>query len=288
MASEAGVLRHRPGPGGAQGPPRARPHVPGRHRQGRIVADEEIKATLAAAQPYAEWLAQGRFRLDELPATPSWPPATSCPRRGHARHPPADLRLHLRGPASSWRAHGHCGDRGPRLDGHRHAHRRALRPLPAALRLLRPAVRPGDEPSARRHPRGAGHRAAPDLGPTAQHLRPRTAVGPPARAAIAGADQPGARTASATPTTTATCPSWPRRHAVHPVRRRPEGGPGLRAALDRVREEADAAIAGGATVLVLSDRGTGPQCRPDPRTARGGRRAPPPDPQPRPRSGSVW
>ncbi len=38
--------------------------------QGRIVADEEIKETLAAAQPYAQWLAQGRFRLDDLPEPP--------------------------------------------------------------------------------------------------------------------------------------------------------------------------------------------------------------------------
>jgi glutamate synthase (NADPH) large chain len=35
--------------------------------QGRIVADEEIKQTLATARPYGEWLAQGRFRLEDLP-----------------------------------------------------------------------------------------------------------------------------------------------------------------------------------------------------------------------------
>ncbi|MFN0028378.1 MAG: glutamate synthase large subunit [Acidimicrobiales bacterium] len=38
--------------------------------QGRIVADEEIKETLAAAQPYGQWLAQGRFRLADLPERP--------------------------------------------------------------------------------------------------------------------------------------------------------------------------------------------------------------------------
>ena len=36
--------------------------------QGRIIEDEEIKAELAAAQPYAEWLRQTQFRVEELPA----------------------------------------------------------------------------------------------------------------------------------------------------------------------------------------------------------------------------
>ncbi len=35
--------------------------------QGRIVADEEIKAELAAEHPYQEWLDAGLFHLDELP-----------------------------------------------------------------------------------------------------------------------------------------------------------------------------------------------------------------------------
>lgn len=35
--------------------------------QGRIVDDEEIKAELAAAQPYQKWLDDGLFHLDELP-----------------------------------------------------------------------------------------------------------------------------------------------------------------------------------------------------------------------------
>jgi glutamate synthase (NADPH/NADH) large chain len=35
---------------------------------GRIIEDAEIKAELAAAQPYGEWLAAGQHSLDELPA----------------------------------------------------------------------------------------------------------------------------------------------------------------------------------------------------------------------------
>ncbi|WP_059016314.1 glutamate synthase large subunit [Mycobacterium sp. M26] len=38
--------------------------------QGRIVADEEIKAELAAAQPYQQWLDEQLFHLDDLPQGP--------------------------------------------------------------------------------------------------------------------------------------------------------------------------------------------------------------------------
>ncbi|WP_324749415.1 glutamate synthase large subunit [Sphingomonas sp. LY54] len=36
--------------------------------QGRIVEDEEIKASLAGAEPYGEWLRETQFKLEELPA----------------------------------------------------------------------------------------------------------------------------------------------------------------------------------------------------------------------------
>ena len=44
---------------------------------GRIVGDDEIKAALAAQQPYGEWLRAGLVHLDDLPARdsrPSTPP----------------------------------------------------------------------------------------------------------------------------------------------------------------------------------------------------------------------
>ena len=49
---------------------------------------------------------------------------------------------------------------GDRLDGDRHPAGRPLRPGAAAVQLLPAALRPGDQPAARRDPRGAG-----DLGP---------------------------------------------------------------------------------------------------------------------------
>ncbi|MBP6547093.1 MAG: glutamate synthase subunit alpha, partial [Phenylobacterium sp.] len=38
--------------------------------EGRIIEDEEIKASLADAEPYAEWLAQTQFKLEDLPEAP--------------------------------------------------------------------------------------------------------------------------------------------------------------------------------------------------------------------------
>jgi len=40
--------------------------------QGRIIEDEEIKASLAAGQPYGKWLAENRVTLDDLPEPPSY------------------------------------------------------------------------------------------------------------------------------------------------------------------------------------------------------------------------
>jgi len=41
--------------------------------EGRIVEDEEIKATLASAHPYGEWLRETQFKLEELPPSPEPP-----------------------------------------------------------------------------------------------------------------------------------------------------------------------------------------------------------------------
>ena len=43
--------------------------------QGRIVEDEEVKATLAEAEPYGEWLRETQFNLKDLPPAPQPPRA---------------------------------------------------------------------------------------------------------------------------------------------------------------------------------------------------------------------
>src|SRR6185503_18603441 len=42
--------------------------------QGRIIEDEEIKRSLAEAEPYEEWLKNTQFKLHELPELPEIPP----------------------------------------------------------------------------------------------------------------------------------------------------------------------------------------------------------------------
>ncbi|MCK6473891.1 MAG: glutamate synthase large subunit [Planctomycetes bacterium] len=55
-------------------------------KQGRIVADEEIKKELAAAQPYAKWLDKNLVELEDLPAAaePTAPDDDTLRRRLHA------------------------------------------------------------------------------------------------------------------------------------------------------------------------------------------------------------
>jgi glutamate synthase domain-containing protein 2/glutamate synthase domain-containing protein 1/glutamate synthase domain-containing protein 3 len=70
LSSEAGVLPVRPETVKSKGRLQ-----PGRMflidlEQGRIVSDEEIKAQLAARQPYAEWLKEYQLTLDKLPEPP--------------------------------------------------------------------------------------------------------------------------------------------------------------------------------------------------------------------------
>jgi hypothetical protein len=96
--------------------------------------------------------------------------STSCTRTPRCP-PPADLRLHRGGAADPARADGAHGRRADRVDGHRHAHRGAVGAAAAALRLLQPAVRAGDQPAAGRDPRGARDLAG----------EPRSARGQPAR-----------------------------------------------------------------------------------------------------------
>ena len=94
--------------------------------EGRIIEDEEIKAKLAEAEPYEEWLTQTQFKL-EGPRTASSPSRRSCRSRrprlldrqqafGYTQE---DINRFLEPMARDRR-------RSDRLDGHRHADRGAL------------------------------------------------------------------------------------------------------------------------------------------------------------------
>ncbi len=88
MASEAGVLDIPPERCRIEGPLAARPHVPGRHGPaGRIIADAEIKQSLAAHAPYRQWLHDNQLHARRLAAgrrrsTATWTSrCSSCSER---------------------------------------------------------------------------------------------------------------------------------------------------------------------------------------------------------------
>ena len=120
--------------------------------QGRIVDDDEIKAQLAAAHPYGQWLEEGQVTLGDLPPRMMLTPqhASVVTHQELFGYTNEELRLILG-------SHGQDRGRGARVDGPRRRHRRAVGAAAPHLRLLHPAVRAGDQPAARRHPRGARH-----------------------------------------------------------------------------------------------------------------------------------
>ena len=187
---------------------------------GRIVHDDEIKSELAAAQPYGEWLHAGLIELDDLPRA-----------RAHRLHPrlgaspAADLRLHRGGAEDPARADGPHRRRAARLDGHGHPDLAAVHPAAAALRLLPPALRPGHQPAAGRHPGGAGDQPGVDHRAGGQPARPGRGELPADRAPVPDHRQ---RRAGEDP--------------LHRRGRRParlQGGPGLRALPDPGRRRRD-------------------------------------------------
>ena len=122
-------------------------------------------------QPYGEWLHAGLLDLKTLPDRARVQPNhESVVRRQIAfGYTEEDLRILLTPMAAS-------GGRAARIDGHRHPDRGAVAAIPAALRLLRRTLRPGDQPAAGRHPRGDRH-----LDGRASWVPSRTCSSPPRR-----------------------------------------------------------------------------------------------------------
>ena len=161
-------------------------------------------------QPYDEWLHAGLIELEDLP-----PREHVVYTHDSVHAPPAGLRLHRGGAEDPGRADGPGRRRAARLDGHRHPDLAAVAAAAAAVRLLPPAVRPGHQPAAGRHPRGAGDQPGDDHRAGGQPARPGTGELPADRAAVPDHRQRRAGQA-----------------ALHRRGRRParlQGGPGLRA-----------------------------------------------------------
>ena len=135
--------------------------------QGRIVADEEIKAELAAEHPYQEWLDAGLFHLDELPQGDyvRMPHHRVVLRQQAFGYTYEELNLLVAPMART-------GAEALGLDGHRHPGRGAVAAAADAVRLLPAAVRPGHQPAAGRHPRRGGDQPAGHRRPGGRPAQP--------------------------------------------------------------------------------------------------------------------
>ena len=248
LASEAGVLDVDPSEVVAKGRLQ-----PGRMflvdtAAGRIIEDDEIKKELADAAPYGDWLHAGLMHLDTLPDREHvvYTHDSVMRRQQTFGYTEEELKVLLAPMAQHRRRAG-------RLDGHGHADRGAEQAAAAAVRLLHPAVRPGDQPAAGRDPRGAGHqRRRPPSGPEANLLEPGPAscrqivlpfpvIDNDELAKIVSIDEDG------------DLPGF-RAVRVSGLYRVADGGDGLRDRLVEICRGVSEAIEDGVRILVLSDR----------------------------------
>ncbi len=176
-----GRARRRPGVGGPQGAPAAGPHVPGGHVEGSHRRRRRDQGGAGGGAPLRRLAGRGPGPLGEPAAAPD----AHAPARQRG-HPPAALRLHHRRAAAHRRPHGSHGGRADRLHGLGHRGGRALRAPAPVVRLLHPALRPGHEPSSRRHPGGAGDVAGCHRRPGGQPPGGHSRVVPADRAAPPG------------------------------------------------------------------------------------------------------
>ena len=232
--------------------------------QGRIVEDEEMKRTLAEAEPLRGVAASRPSSSSRsCPRAPTPPQPAPSQRPDRPARSPAGLRLHAGRHPVLPRADGARRRRSDRLDGHRHADRRALRQAEAALQLLQAELRPGHQPADRPDPRGTGDVAGVDDRAAAEPARPaagthkRLEVSQPI---LTNVDLEKIRSISDwTPTA-----RLPHLHARRHLARREGGEDGLEHALDRLCEEATEAVRGDRNILILSDRAVSPTRMPIP------------------------
>jgi glutamate synthase (NADPH/NADH) large chain len=200
------VLDLDPAEGRAQGPPAAGPDVPRRHRAGRIIERRRGQGGARRRAPTTSGCTPGMIDLDDLPEREHIVhTAKSVARRQQTfGYTEEELRILLAPMArTGGEALGSMGTDTPIA---------VLSSAAAAVRLLHPAVRPGDQPAAGRDPRGARH-----LARHARSARRATCSEadpgalPPGRPAVPGHRQRRAGQDRHGSTPTATCPATPRR-----------------------------------------------------------------------------
>jgi glutamate synthase (NADPH/NADH) large chain len=99
--------------------------------EGRIIEDSELKAQLAAEQPYEDWLEAAQYKLKDLDLIEPTGPVAG--RYHQPARSPAGLRLYAGRPLAVPRTDGDQCRRSARVDGHRYPDRRAVEQEPAAL-----------------------------------------------------------------------------------------------------------------------------------------------------------
>ena len=257
MASEVGRLQIAPENVAQEGAARAGQDVPGRPRAG---PDHRRRGAQARRSPRPSPTASGSASTwsrwptcRRRPTSPAPTHETLLQRQQAFGYTLEDLKFILAPDGLQRRG-------GDRLDGQRRAAGGALRPGPAALQLLQAALRPGDQPAARRDPRRAG-----DLG---LHRRRR-------RGKPAGARSPNRAARSRSTCRSSTTTRWPgssssragagsRRSTLPMLFVAAEGAAGMERALESLFEKASAAIEQGASLIILSDRGVNAEMAPIP------------------------
>ncbi len=215
--------------------------------QGRIVDDEEIKATLAAEHPYQEWLDAGLVHVDELPERPHtrYPHASVLRRQQTFGYTTEELKILLAPMArTGGEALGSMGtdtplavlSERPRLlfDYFSQLFAQVTNPPLDAIReelvtSLRATI--------------GAERNLLDPGPEScrQIVLPFPILDNDELAKLLHVNDDGSRPEFATA-------------QLDGLYRVADGGPGLRAALDDLTRQASEAITGGARLLILSDR----------------------------------
>ena len=218
--------------------------------QGRIIGDDEIKDEMASAAPYGQWLKENLISIGDLPK----PPSVIVARSRHGDAPPGGVRLHHRGPQGAGGADGDRRRRGQRLDGDRHAAGGAVEQTAAPLQLLQAAVRPGDQPAGRRHPRRDHHGGRHRDRPRGEPARADARLGAPDRPPHAGAAQRGAREAPQ-PRRRPQLARVQEHHPAGALRRGARAARGCGTGIEALRAAASKAIADGNNIIILSDRG---------------------------------
>ena len=221
-------------------------------QQGRMIPDEELKQHWASAQPYADWLAAQRIELDRLPAVANdhgFDPASLMPRMQAFGYTVETLQImlqpmvrELRDPLGSMGNDAALAvmSRKPRMlyDYFKQRFAQVTNPPIDSIReevIMALECYIGPEQNLLSATPGHAHR-----------LRvPHPILSNEELAALRGLNHRGWRSRTI--------------DITFPV---DSGRAGLVEALDRICAEASAAIADGYSLIVLSDRRTGPDCVP--------------------------